>query len=54
MKPLDYILIAVFIICFIIALYFTVKNNKKGGCGGSCSSCPYGKKCSEDRRKGKK
>lgn len=38
------IIVSVLVACVIaLALYFTIKNRKKG-CN-SCGSCPYGGKC---------
>lgn len=55
MKPLDYILIVVLAIIVGLALYFTIRNAKRGkgccggGCGGDCSKCPM--KCGNNREK---
>lgn len=44
MKPLDYILIAVLAVVIGLALFFTIRNARRGkgcggGCGGDCSKC---------------
>lgn len=40
MKPLDYILIIVLTIIIGLALFFTIRNARRGkGCGGDCSKC---------------
>jgi len=45
MKILDYIVIALIAVWFIAAVIITVKNKKKGKCGGCCGNCPYGNSC---------
>lgn len=49
MKPLDYILIAAVAIIVGLAIFFTIKNARKGGCGcgrcdGNCAGCNPKKK----------
>ncbi|NCC06578.1 MAG: FeoB-associated Cys-rich membrane protein [Clostridia bacterium] len=45
MKILDFILIAIIASCFILAVYKSVSNARKGKCCGNCSQC--GKSCNK-------
>ena len=49
MKPLDYILIAAVAVIVGLAIFFTIKNARNGGCGcgrcdGNCAGCNPKKK----------
>ena len=40
MKPLDYVLIAAVVVIIGLALFFTIRNVKRGkNCGGDCPNC---------------
>lgn len=41
----DWILIAVLIVVFVVAAWYTFKK-KKSGCGG-CGGCPHARACSK-------
>lgn len=43
MRPLDYIIIGILCLWFVLSIIHVVNNKKKGkctGCSGCCSSCP--------------
>ena len=43
----DYIIILIIAVCVIAAVLGIVRSRKKGGCHGSCSSCPYCDSCTD-------
>lgn len=52
MKPLDYVLIVAIAATIIAAIYFTVKNARKGrGCCGRCSHCNACKDACDKKKK---
>lgn len=55
MKPLDYVLTAAVAMIIGLALFFTIRNAKRGkncgGCGGDCANCRRCEKRGTDGRK---
>lgn len=53
MKPLDYVLIAAVAVIIGLALFFTIRNAKRGkncgGCGGDCANC---RRCEKSEKRG--
>lgn len=53
MKPLDYVLTAAVVVIIGLALFFTIRNAKRGkncgGCGGDCANC---RRCERSEKRG--
>lgn len=53
MKPLDYVLTAAVAVIIELALFFTIRNAKRGkncgGCGGDCANC---RRCEKSEKRG--
>ena len=39
MKPIDFVILGLVLLGVGAAVFFVVRNRKKGGCCGDCSSC---------------
>lgn len=58
MKPLDYVLTAAVTVIIGLALFFTIRNAKRGkncgGCGGDCANCRRCEKSEKRETDGRK
>lgn len=51
----DYIVIAALAVCVGLALFFTIRRKKNGGCScsgscGNCCGCPMAQSCDESKK----